>query len=344
MKKIYAFVFAITLIFSSLFAAKAGNLISPEEFFGFKPGTDRKLFNYEKLIDYLKLLEQSSPRVKLAQIGNSPMGKPMYVVCISSADNISNLDKLKEINRQLALNPDLSSETITKMSGEGKVFVLATLSMHSSEVAPSQSLPLIAFELATTTDPGKLKSLNEVVYMAVPCHNPDGMDMVVENYNKYLGTEFEGCTLPRVYNKYAGHDNNRDFISLTQEDTRAIDGLFSKDWFPQVMVEKHQMGSNGVRYFIPPPHDPIAENVDAGIWNWIGVFGSNLMNDMTADGLKGISQNYLFDDYWPGSTETCIWKNVIGFLTEAASVHVASPIYCEENELETEGKGLSEYK
>ncbi len=344
MKKIVVLFFALVFTLSLNNAAAAQNVTTPEEFFGFKPGSDRKLFNYEKLIDYLKLLEQSSQKVKLALIGRSPMGKPMYVLCISSADNIKNLDKLKEINRQLALNPDLSAENIKKMTEEGKVFVLATLSMHSTEVAPAQSLPLIAYELATTGDPEKLKSLNEVVYMAVPCHNPDGMDMVVENYLKYLGTEFEGCALPRVYHKYAGHDNNRDFISLTQEDTRAIDGLYSKEWFPQVMVEKHQMGSEGVRYFIPPPHDPIAENVDAGIWNWIGVFGSNLMNDMTADGLKGIAQNYLFDDYWPGSTETCIWKNVIGFLTEAASVHIASPIYCEENELDPGGKGLSEYK
>ena len=337
-------ILAFALVASFESTAPAQDIKTPEAFFGFKPGTDRKLFNYEQLIEYLKLLEQSSPRVKLAQIGNSPMGKPMFAVCISSADNIKKLDQLKEINRSLALDPGLSNEALQKMCAEGKVFVLATLSMHSNEVAPSQSLPLIAYELATTTDPVKLKCLDEVVYMAVPCHNPDGMDMVIENYNKYLGTEFEGATLPRVYHKYAGHDNNRDFISLTQEDTRAIDGLFSKDWFPQVMVEKHQMGSNGVRYFIPPPHDPIAENVDAGIWNWMGVFGSNLMNDMTADGLKGISQNYLFDDYWPGSTETCFWKNVIGLLTEAASVHIATPIYCEENELETGGKGLSEYK
>ncbi len=344
MKKILTLCITVALIMAFENAGRAQTIKTPEEFFGFKPGTDRKLFNYEKLVDYLKLLEQSSPRIKLAQIGQTPMGKPMYVVCISSADNIKNLDKLKEINRELALNPSLTAATLEKMAEEGKVFVLATLSMHSTEVAPSQSLPLIAYELATTTDPGKLKSLNEVVYMAVPCHNPDGMDMVVENYLKYVGTDLEGSSLPRVYHKYAGHDNNRDFISLTQEDSRAIDGLYSKEWFPQVMVEKHQMGSEGVRYFIPPPHDPIAENVDAGIWNWVGVFGSNLMKDMTADGLKGIAQNYLFDDYWPGSTETCIWKNVIGFLTEAASVHVASPIYCEENELETGGKGLSEYK
>lgn len=344
MKGMRIVILALAFFAFSMGTAKSQNVTTPEEFFGFKPGTDRKLFNYEKLVDYLKLLEQSTDRVKLAQIGKSPMGKPMYVVCISSADNIKNLEHLKEINRKMALDPDLPQEALSKMTAEGKVFVLATLSMHSNEVAPSQSLPLIAYDLATTKDPEKLSILSSVVYMAVPCHNPDGMDMVVENYLKYLGTEFEGSSLPGIYHKYAGHDNNRDFISLSQEDTRAIDALFSKEWFPQVMVEKHQMGSGGVRYFIPPPHDPIAENVDAGIWNWISVFGSGMMKDMTADGLKGISQNYLFDDYWPGSTETCLWKNVIAFLTEAASVHVATPIYCEENELETGGKGLSEYK
>ena len=91
-------------------------------------------------------------------------------------------------------------------------------------------------------------------------------------------------------------------------------------------------------------HDPIAENVDAGIWNWTTIFGSNLIKHMTAEGLTGVSQHYLFDDYWPGSTETCIWKNVIGMLTEAASVQYAKPIYIEPNELRVAGKGLSEYK
>ena len=65
---------------------------------------------------------------------------------------------------------------------------------------------------------------------------------------------------------------------------------------------------------------------------------------MTAEGLAGVSQHYIFDDYWPGSTETCIWKNVIGFLTEAASARTATPIYIEPTELRVSGKGLSEYK
>ena len=224
------------------------------------------------------------------------------------------------------------------------MFFLGTLSMHSGEVGPSQAAPLIAYELITSEDTETINYLNDVVYMMVVCHNPDGMDMVVEHYNKYKGTKNEGSSMPGVYHKYVGHDNNRDFVTLTQEDTKAIARIYNLDWFPQVMVEKHQMGYTGPRYYVPPPHDPIAENIDAGIWNWNWVIGSNLITDMTEAGLTGVSQHYLFDDYWPGSTETCIWKNVIGFLTESASVHYAKPIYIEPNELRTYGKGLSEYE
>jgi len=323
----------------------------PKDFFGFEPGADRMLFNYEQLISYLQGLDEASPMVKMVEIGQSPLGKPMYICFISSEENIARLDELKEINRKLALDPGLTDTERKNLIINGKVFLLATLSMHSSEVGPSQSAPIIAYELITATPDviqnSKFKIqnfLSDVVYMMVPCHNPDGMDMIVDHYNKYRGTKNEGSSFPGVYHKYTGHDNNRDFVCLSQSDTRAIAAIYNKDWFPQVMIEKHQMGSSGVRYFVPPPHDPIAENIDAGIWNWMGVFGSAMMKDMTRDSLKGIAQNYLFDDYWPGSTETCIWKNVIGMLSEGASADMATPIYIEPNELVVNGKGLSEYE
>ena len=318
-------------------------LTSPEKHFGFVPGSDYNLFTYEELIDYLMKLDKASPMVKMEEIGVSPMGRKMYIAFISSEKNINNLARLKEINRELALNPSLSESHRKEYISEGKVFFLATLSMHSTEVAPSQAAPLIAYQLATTNDQLIKKYLDDVVYMMVPNHNPDGMDMVVENYKKYKGTQYEGAALPSVYHKYVGHDNNRDFVSLTQEDTRAIARICNLDWYPQVMIEKHQMGSTGIRYFVPPAHDPIAENVDGELWSWTGVFGTNMLRDLTGAGLTGVGQKTIFDMYWPGSTETCIWKNVIGMLTEAASVREASPIYIEPNELQASGKGLSEY-
>jgi len=338
-----AFIISIILIFFIQSFAQQ-SIRTPEEFFGFKPGTDRMLFNYEEMISYFQKLDEASPKLKLIEIGKTPLGRPMYIAFISSAENINNLDKLKSINKELALNPDLSNSSREKYFADGKVFILGALSMHSGEVGPSQAAPLIAYDLITSDDTGVINYMNDVVYMMVPCHNPDGMDMIIEHYKKYKDTKYEGSSMPGVYHKYIGHDNNRDFVTLTQEDTKAIARIYNLDWFPQVLVEKHQMGYSGPRYFVPPMHDPIAENVDAGIWNWTGVFGSNLITDMTKAGLKGVSQHYLFDDYWPGSTQTAIWKGVIGFLTECASANYATPLFIEPNELSVYGKGLSEYE
>lgn len=317
---------------------------TPESYFEFRPGADRELFNYQPLIDYLKILDGKSDRLEMREVGVSPQGRKMYAAFFSSASNIAKLDRLREINEKLAMDYELSEQEQEQLIQEGRVFVMGALSMHSGEVAPSQAAPLVAHELVTTNDPKMLKHLDNVVYLMVPCHNPDGMDMVVDHYKKYKGTKYEGGSMPGLYHKYVGHDNNRDFVTLTQSDNLAVARLYNQSWFPQVMVEKHQMGSTGPRYFVPPMHDPIAVNVDEELWNWTRVFGSNMARDMTALGQAGVSQQYMFDDYWPGSTETAIWKNVIGMLTEAASVKYATPIYIEKSELRVGGKGLGEYK
>jgi len=342
MKKVF---FTLAMIFTLLgLMAQDASYTKPADFFGFEPGSDRNLITYEQLIEYLQKLDGESERIHLEEIGLSSMGKPMYIAFISSAENISRLDEFKTINRELALNPDLGKDDLQAMVRDGKVFVLATLSMHSTEVAPSQSAPLIAWDFASTSDPKKEEWLSSVVYMMVPCHNPDGMDLIVENYLKYKGSKYEGASLPGIYHKYVGHNINRDFVTLSQEENKAVARIYNQSWHPQVMVEKHQMGSTGPRYFVPPNHDPIAENVPAGLFHWGGVFGQHMATDMTEEGLAGVSQHYIFDNYWPGSTETSIWKNVIAFLTEAASVQTASPVYVEPGELRVGGKGLSEYK
>jgi hypothetical protein len=335
-------IFSISNIFASNLETK--KLTSPEAFFGFNPGEDKKLISYEELINYLLLLDKESPMLKMHHAGNSPLGKPMYITFISAEENINNLEKLQEINRQLAINHSIAENERAKMIKDGKVFAMATLSMHSNEVGPSQAAPAMAYELIYDRFDESKEFLNNVVLMLIPCHNPDGMEMIVDYYKKTLNTQYEGSSLPGVYHKYVGHNNNRDFVSLTQEDTKVVADIYNIIWYPQVFVEKHQMGITDPRYFVPPAHDPISENIDEGIWNWNWVFGSNMSKYMTNKGLTGITQHYLFDDYWPGSTQTCAWKNVIGMLTEAASAKIASPVYVEKSEMRVIGKGLGEYK
>ncbi|MFN8207059.1 MAG: M14 metallopeptidase family protein [Bacteroidales bacterium] len=343
MKK-FIFTFLLGLSCFLVKAQDSSGIPSPEAWFGFQPGTDKALFDYDQMIAYLRKVDEASPRMSMQEIGESPMGRKMFLVFISSPENISGLAEYKEVNRKLALDWSMKDDERDKLVEQGKVFMLLTLSMHSEEVGPTQAFPLILYDLVTTQDPIRRQWLDQVVLMVVPNHNPDGMQMVVDHYRKYKGSIYEGSSLPGVYHKYVGHDNNRDFVALTQKDTRAIAAIYNTQWYPQVMMEKHQMGATGVRYFVPPAHDPIADNVDEGIWNWTWVFGSNLARDMTANGCSGVAQHYLFDDYWPGSTETAIWKNMIGMLTECASANIATPVYVEKNELRVGGKGLGEYK
>lgn len=315
---------------------------APQTHFGFTPGDDRMMFTYEQLISYMEKLSNASPMVHMEEIGQTEMGRPMYLIFVSAAENIARLERLKEINRWLAMDEIPEGTDRNELLKEGKVFFLSTLSMHANEVGPVQAFPLIAYELLTRNDPRTQKILANTVAMFIP-HNPDGMNMIVEHYLTHKDTPLETSNMPGVYHKYVGHNINRDFVTLTQSENQAVAAVYTTQWFPQAMVERHQMGSTGPRFYISPPHDPVAENVDAGIWNWMRIFGSRTLTEMTDAGLPSVSVNYLFDDYWPGATTTSIWKGIIGMLSEAASVNIATPIYVEPNELRPIGKGLGEY-
>jgi len=331
-------------LLGALLAATVAAAPSPRQAFGFEPGADRELFDYEQLVTYLQDVARASDRVQLREVGKSPEGRPMFVLFVSAPENLARLDELRRINERLALDPAIPAEERAGLVRDGRVFVMETLSMHSTEVGPTQALPAWVHELATTQDPATLSRLAQVVLMIVPSHNPDGMDMVVRYHRQWKGTPYEGTNMPGLYHRYVGHDNNRDFLALTQADTRVVSRLFSTEWFPQVLVEKHQMGATGPRYFVPPNHDPIAENVDEALWTWSASFGTAMARDMGADGLTGVATHWAFDNYWPGSTETSLWKNVVSLLTEGASARIASPVWIEPNELSGRGKGLAEYR
>ena len=324
--------------------AATGEVPTPESVFGFTPGADRKLIDYSQQIGYLEQLAQASPRVVVEEIGRSTLDRPMVMVFISSEENLGRLEELKRINRRLALDPAIPDEERTDLIGQARVFVMATLSMHSTEVGPAQTLPLLAHRLATAEDEQTLAVLDDVVVMVVACLNPDGMDMVVHHYRENLGTRYEGASMPGLYHHYVGHDNNRDFVTLSQAESRVVSRVFSTEWYPQVLIDKHQMGRTGPRYFVPRYHDPIAENIDGKLWTWSDVFGSGMAREIAHEGLTGVASNWVFDEYWPGATTTSHWKGVISLLTEAASVRVATPVFVEKNERRVRGKGLSEYK
>ena len=325
-------------------AATAQQIPPPEKVIGKKVGTDRFLAPWPKVVEYFRALGEASGRVSVELAGKSTLDNEMILVILSSEENQKNLDHYRSIARQLA-NPDnLSEESAQKLIDEGKAIALITGTIHSTEVASTQMFMEFVYKMATSNDPEVAQWLDEVILLIFPSINPDGQVMVIDWYNKHLGTEYEGGRMPWLYQHYVGHDNNRDFYMLTQKETQVVNSVLYHRWFPQVFLDEHQMGSTGPRLFVPPQTDPLSLKVDSMVFRLADSIGTHMGLRLEQAGKTGVGHNMIYDSYWPGGTRnTAWWKNVVGLLTEAASARIATPIYIEPNELSGGRKGFPEY-
>lgn len=337
--------FAALLVIFFLIPGLVCSQQSPDEYLKVKVGADRTLVKYPGIVKYFKYLDEQSSRVKVTDEGKSTLGNEIILAAISSEENIKNLPQLLEINKKLT-NPDsLTKEETGELLKNGRAFVLITCSLHATEIGASQMSMIFAYQLAITKDPEIKKYLDNVVILLMPSINPDGNIMVTEWYQKHLETKFENCRMPYLYHHYAGHDNNRDYYMLNLKESRVVNAVLHHRYFPHVYLDMHQMGSTGARMFVPPFKDPFNPNLPPIMLREIDLIGSSMALKLQENNKKGVASAYVFDAYWPGGTKNTAWyKNVVGLLTELASVRTATPIYVEPNELRAGGKGLPEYK
>jgi hypothetical protein len=343
--KVFTLSLAVLSLMPLAAPAFAAEPVSPESFLGHKVGADRKLAPWPKVVEYMRLLDAASDRVSIESAGKSTQGNDMMVLVITSEENQKNLGRYREIAKRLA-NPDgLSENEARALVAEGKTIALVTCSIHSTEVGSTQMSMELAYDLATTRDPARLAWLNDVVLLLMPSINPDGQVMVVDWYDKYVGTPFEGGPMPWLYHVYTGHDNNRDFYMLTQKESQAVNDVLYKRWFPQIFLDEHQMGNTGPRMFVPPQADPLALDVNSLVFRQADLLGTLMSMRLEEGGKLGVGSDMIFDSYWPGGTRnTAWWKNVTGLLTEVASADIATPTFVEPGELQGGVKGLPEYK
>lgn len=317
---------------------------SPEEFLGYQVGTDYKIADYETIQKYFKHMSENSGKLYYEEIGKTSLGKDMFMAILSSEDNIKNLDKYREIVKELSDPRKLSDEKAKSLAKDGKVVVLVTCNIHSTEIASAQMSMEFAYDLITDKASEKsLSALNDVIFILMPSINPDGTTMIVDWYNKYLGTEYDGSPLPYLYHKYAGHDNNRDWFMFNLPETKnVIDVAFHK-WMPQIWLDEHQMGSTGARLFVVPYKDPINPNVHPMIWQWQKVIGSLTTLKLEKENKTGVIDQAYFEGWWQGPASDCgLWHNQIALLSEMASCNIASPVYIDPNEVKAT-PGLTTY-
>ncbi len=294
-------------------------ITTPKEHFGFKAGDDYQLANNTQYTEYLKKISLESDRVAYKGIGISAEGNPMYMAIITSPENQKKIDRLKEISRRLALAEGLSEKEALELAAEGRAVVWIDGGLHASEVLGSQQLIEMVYQMASRNDPETLRILDDVILLLV-CPNPDGMDLVSNWYMREKDpTKRSTRGLPRLYQKYIGHDNNRDFYMITQPETEAVSRMLYREWFPQIVYNQHQSGPSGCVLFAPPFRDPFNYYFDPLVPLGIELVGVAMHNRFVAEGKPGATmrKGASYSTWWNGGLRTAAYfHNMIGILTE----------------------------
>ncbi len=294
-------------------------LTTPEEQFGYRIGTDYQLINYQGLTDYWQLLARQSDRMTLESIGRTEEGREQWMATITSPANRPNLERYKEIARRLAQAEGITEAEARALAAEGKAVIWIDGGLHASELLGIQQLMELVWQMVSRDDPETMRFLDEVILLAVHA-NPDGHALYA-NWYMQSDDPLERSTrgIPVLYQKYAGHDNNRDFYMASLAESENMNRVMYREWFPQIVYNHHQTGPSGTVMFAPPFRDPPNHNLDPIIITSLDQVGSAMHHRFVVEGKGGTTMRSGagYSTWWNGGLRTTpYFKNMIGLLTE----------------------------
>jgi hypothetical protein len=324
-------------------ARRATAIRTPDAALGMDVGADRTLANWPEIVRYFTELDAASPAVKVETLGETTERRPFIMATISTPANIARLDAIRRAQARLADPRGLSAAEEAAIVATQPTVLFISCNIHATEIGASQMAMELAHRLATNDT--LQRALRNVVVLLVPSMNPDGQAMVTEWYRKNVGTQWEGGPLPWLYHHYVGHDNNRDWYMVTQRETRLVTDVLYRRWFPAVFYDVHQQGNEGMRLTVPPHVDPIDPNVDPIIVRAINHIGAEMSLALESAGKSGVGDGATYDLWWHGGARSAPTRhNIVGLLTEAASVRVATPITQDSSKLTGHPRGLPRYE
>ena len=291
---------------------------TPESVLGFEPGADYKLADWDQVRGYYTKLDAASDRVQMTTIGTTSMGRSMKLLFLSSAENLDNLDRWREISSTLA-RARVAEEEAQRLAREGKALVWIDAGMHSTERAPGQAMMTLAHRVATEESAEMQKIRENVVLLLMPMMNPDGLDIVENWYDRVLDTPYETTGPPWLYQKYVGHDNNRDWFMNNRPETRAVTDVIYNEWYPQIVVNHHQTSPSWARIFVPPFAGPVNPDIHPGVVAGVNLVGTAMTQRFAMEDMPGVVSNDNYTMFWNGGMRTApYFHNQIGILTEVA--------------------------
>ena len=252
----------ISFFFISVFTAFAQKIQSPAEFLGYKLGD--QFTPHHKVIEYFNYVASvSKDRMVLKPYGKTYENRPLMVAFISSPENISRLDEIRQNNLKLA--------GVEKGAGQTNQPAIVWLSynVHGNESVSTEASMQTLFDLVDPANSRTKPWLENTVTVIDPCLNPDGRERYVNFYNPvknmvpdpHVGTREHMEPWPGGRSNHYYFDLNRDWAWQTQVETKQRMAIYNQ-WLPQVHVDFHEQGINEPYYFAPaaePFHQDITK-------------------------------------------------------------------------------------
>jgi hypothetical protein len=316
-RRVLPAILALTLAAASPLAQTT--VTTPQQQFGHEIGADYVLPTYTQMTEYWRTLDAESPRMSLVEIGRTAEGRPQVMAIVTSPENHRRLDRYRDISKRLALAEGLTDDDARALAREGKAVVWIDGGLHATEVLGAQQLIETVYQLVSRSDAETLRILDDVIVLAVHA-NPDGMELVSNWYMRRTDPASRTTGgLPVLYEKYAGHDNNRDFYMAALPESTNMNRVMYTEWLPQIMYNHHQTGPAGTVMFAPPFRDPFNYNFHPLVPATIDLVGAAMATRFIAEGKPGVTsrRGASYSTWWNGGLRTTAYfHNIIGLLTE----------------------------
>ena len=311
--------------------AIAQDIPHPREVFGFEPGDDYQLADYDQMLDYYQQLDAATDRVRITEIGASALGKPLYLIIVSSEENMRNLERWRSISGRLG-RARIDDDEARGLARDGKAVVWIDGGLDDQEYATGQLMPELAYRLAAEDSDEMREIRDNVVMLLMPHMNPDASENDVTWYRTHRGTPWETTDPPRLGQPYVGTDNNRDWFMITQPETWAASRIFYHEWYPQIVYNQHQTGPSHTRIFIPPYADPVNPDIHPGVVAGVNMVGAAMASRYATKRMPGYVSRAIYSMWWNGGMRLApYYHNMIGILTETSHASPTPYYYDTEN-------------
>ena len=314
------FIPVIVILFLSCFlSTQAQNIPSPKEHFGFSIGDNYQLATFTQTEAYFQKLAASSNKVKLQVIGKTEEGRNQYMLIVSDPANIKQLAKYKSISQKLARAESLSDEEAQQLAKDGKSVVWIDGGLHATEVVGAHQLIQTIYTVLTRDDEETKRILKNTIILFVHA-NPDGQELVSNWYMRNADTLKRSTNaLPRLYQKYIGHDNNRDFFMMNMSESKNMSRQQYIEWMPQILYNHHQTGPAGTVVAGPPYRDPFNYVYNPLLITSLDAMGAAMSSRLNAEQKPGYTMKggSVYSTWWNGGLRTtAYYHNIVGILTE----------------------------